>query len=208
VARAAYYRVAALTSARAYRILVLTAEIVNRELLGRETSYTIRLLSPDEVLDFSDDPDNLLPPAFVAETAAKGDWCVGVLDGDGLASYGWYSSRPTVVDRDMTIHFSADYVYMYHGYTRPSYRGLNLHGLGLARAPALFSERGYAGVVTLADWANYASVRSAYRTGFSRVGAVVGLGRGPRAKFLVSRGCRPYGVSVEATGARLYEETR
>ena len=202
--RAAYYRLSGRTSLSVYRIVVLTLDSVNRELLERETPYSIRPLGVDELEVFSADPANQLPPEFVALSAETKDVCIGVLDGDELASFGWYSERPTVVEDGSTIHFCPSRVYMFHGHTKPEYRGRNLHGLGLARAVQIFDERGYAGVLSLADWANYASLISAYRSGFRNCGVALRFGRGARPWFWASPGCRRYGVRFERGGARLY----
>lgn len=51
-----------------------------------------RFPNTEEVISFAKDPANDLHPTFLQEALAHQDRCFAVLDGDRLASYGWYSS--------------------------------------------------------------------------------------------------------------------
>jgi len=203
--RSLYYRVSAVTSLHVYRLCAVDMESVNRELLVRPMTYACRMLEADELKTLALDPANRIPPAFLTEALAKGDLCYGILDGDVLASYGWYSPSATTVEDWMTFHFNSQYLYMYHGYTKPEYRGQNLHGIGLVRALETACSLGYTGVVSLAEMVNYASLRSAYRSGYFNCGVAIKLGKGSRTRLWVTPGGRRFGIRMESAGKLLYE---
>jgi len=206
IARGAYYRVQRLFGWSAYQLLYLDDRSLCSELAQRDCPYECRFMPARALERFSADPHNRLPRAFIADAARKQDCCLAILDGDALASFGWYSNLPTVVEPGMTIHFDRRYVYMYHGFTKADYRGRNLHGIGLARALHEIRALGYAGVVTLAERVNFASLRSAYRTGFVPFGTALRRVRQGRDWLWVSPGSRAYGVRMEAAGELLYRE--
>ena len=206
--RAAYYRANAFTSLYAYRLAVLAPDSVKPGLLDHGTAYSIRPLGEDELETFSRDPSNRLPPEFVAEGLAREDICIAVLDRDELASFSWYTERPTVLEDGATVHFSARTVYAFHGYTKPAYRGQHLLGLGNASATRFFAARGREAILGLTDWANYASLSSLRRTGFKTSGVALRLGRSPHPRFWVSPGCRRYGLRLESGGRRAYAQPR
>lgn len=202
-ARAAYYRVSPWISVRVYQLIVLKMATVNQELLERPTGLEGRMLRPEEIESFSRDPDNQMPAAFVREALRKGDECYALVDDGELASFGWYSTCPTPVEPEMTIHFDRRYPYMYHGYTKPKYRGRQLHGVGLARAVALLTRRGYRGIVSLAEYVNFASLRSSYRVGFRPCGIATRTDRGGNAKVWTSAGAAAYDIAMESQAAPL-----
>ena len=154
-------------------------------------------------------------PGFAREALDHGDECFGVLDGGVLASYGWYSNRPshiTELSEDLLLHFDPGYLYMYKGYTLPSHRGERLHGLGMALALREALRRGCRGLVSTIEANNFSSLRSSYRMGYRRFGRVY-AGR-PFGKFRAraTAGCRAYGFRVEPLGRRFadpaFEEKR
>jgi L-amino acid N-acyltransferase YncA len=97
------------------------------------------------------------------------------------------------VDDLVTVAFDRRYLYMHHGYTWPDYRGRNLHGLGLARALDEALARGYAGLVGIAERVNFASLRSAHRTGFQDCGTAFVVGSRGRVRDFTSRSARRSG---------------
>jgi len=204
LARALYYRASALTAVAAYRLIALRPETLNTRLLAVPAGLEVRPLETAELERFSRDPANHLPAAFVAEAAERGDLCMAVLDDAELAGFGWYARRPTVVEDGFAVHFDPDLPYMFHGYTRPAYRGRNLHGLGLAHALRWHVARGARAIVSLADWANYASLVSARRAGFRDIGIGLRAGRGRDAWLWTSPGARRWGLRFAPAGERLY----
>lgn len=160
-----------------------------------EIPYETRFLEPHELLRFSE-----LEPTFSAEfirdVMDRGDRCYAILDGDQLAAYSWYSTRPTVVFGDMYLHFDPAFCYMYNGYTHPDYRGQRLHGIGMARALQALVEDGVQGLVSVVDTDNVRSLRSCFRMGYRRFGVIRIIGRGERTWVHASAGCAAYGVTL------------
>jgi len=171
--RSAYYRVNRGLGLRVLRFLAMEADRVNRELLDRRVPYECRILEDAELSELSRDPENQMSDRFLANALAKRDACFGILDDGVLASFGWYSNLPTLFHRTLEIRFDRRYLYMYHVYTRPTHRGRNLHGIGLARACVALCARGHAGVVTLAERVNFASLASARRVGYRDCGTAL-----------------------------------
>ncbi len=167
--RAAAHRVQAACGLRLFRYLVLEPDHVNPELLRRPLPYECRFLSAPEIAGVVRDPDLVR----VSGMPRADDLCFAISDGATVASVGWYATRPTRLAGTATVHFDSRYVYMYGGYTAPPYRGQHLHGIGLARATALLGAHGHAGVVSIAESVNFASLASCDRIGFRRCGTVL-----------------------------------
>jgi hypothetical protein len=195
--RAAYDRLHRPLGLRVIRFLAMEPGGVNPELLDRRVPYECRLLEDAEVLELARDPENQMSDAFLDGALRKSDACFGILDRDVLASFGWYSNRATDFHRTLRVRFDPRYLYMYHGYTRPTHRGQNLHGIGLARACAALCARGYAGVVTIAERVNFASLVSARRVGYRDCGTAVIVGAGTRARVFQTRTPRRFALRLE-----------
>jgi ribosomal protein S18 acetylase RimI-like enzyme len=147
---------------------------------------------------FSDDPRYDLSPEFLGEALAKGDECYGILEGDRLASFGWYSAVPTRISDNLRFCFDRRYVYMYKGYTDPDYRGQRLHALGMTSALEQFRGRGADGLVSYVYATNFDSLRSCYRMGYTDVGQIYCLYAGGHYWIHADASCRKAGVSLEA----------
>ncbi len=160
--------------------------------------YTARFLSPASTRDFAKDPEYDMTQEFAAETLAKGDECFGILDGPTLAGYSWYSSKPTrTIPQELFIHFDNRYIYMYKGFTRESYRGQRLHAIGKTLALQTYMARGLRGMISLVEFRNSDSLRSAKRMGARVVGSFYILGLFGHFLIYRTRGCRRFGVRIE-----------
>ena len=206
VVRSAYYRAYRLSGLRLYRFLVMEPGDVNRELLSRGVPYECRILDDAEVHELSRDPENGMSAGFVSKIREKGDACFGILDGGVLASFGCYSNAATTVLKTVMVNFDPHYLYMYQGYTRPEYRGRNLHGIGLARACVTLCARGHAGIVTLAERVNFASLASAHRVGYRDCGTALIVRMGARTRIWQTRTPRRYALRLEPSTAAHLEE--
>ena len=82
--------------------------------------------------------ENELPEEFVQKALDAGDECHAIMDGNTLASYGWYSKAPTAAPQ---------YVYMYKGFTSEAYRGQGLHTIGVMLALNEYRDQGFKGVL-------------------------------------------------------------
>src|SRR5438093_4848225 len=120
--RATLYRVACSAINRLTYFTVLkcmTISTVNPNYLKGNNKYSYMVLTPDMLFEFAKHQDYELSEEFLQQALKKGDECYGILDGDTLASYGWYSNKPTIgsdISDAMRIHFTNDYIYMYKGY--------------------------------------------------------------------------------------------
>lgn len=138
--------------------------------------------------------------AFIDDAILAGDRCYGALDGDALVAYGWYSNRPTAVTAiadDMILHFDPSYSYMYRGYTVPEYRGKRLHGIGMARAMEALVQGGSAGLVSVVDSGNFASLASCYRLGYRSFGQIIAVRIAGHCFTHETRGCEAYDLRLE-----------
>jgi hypothetical protein len=158
-----------------------------------------RMLSAEAMRPFVADPLARLSHPFIDAAMARGDRCYAIFDGDVLAAYGWYATRPTrlfEIDDGLSLRFDPSYTYMYWGYTRPSHRGQRMHAVGMASALALVTREGQKGLLSYVDATNYASLRSCERTGFAAFGTVALAKAGDRYFCRASSGCKPYGFEV------------
>jgi hypothetical protein len=165
------------------------------EFLSLGPEFQARFLSREELLAFAEFPANELPATFVREALEKGDECFGILEGERLAAYGWYSNRPTEIgDGGMAIHFNSNFIYMYKGFTHRHYRGKRLHAIGMTMALKAYRERGFAGIVSYVAANNFASLKSCYRMGYQDFGSALVVRHKGFAMALHTPGCRTYGV--------------
>jgi len=159
------------------------------------------------LLAWAADPANDLDADFAREASVGagssaaanggGDRCYAITRDGALASYGWYSRRPTMITEELRLHFDARYVYMYKGYTLPEHRGKRLHAIGMARALEAYAKEGTAGIVSYVESNNFASLKSCYRMGYRDLGAIVVTTVGGRTFSYESSGCKARGLRVE-----------
>jgi hypothetical protein len=141
--------------------------------------------------------ENELPEEFVQSALAGGDECYAVMDGNILASYGWYSKAPTVVDGDLRLHFDPQYVYMYKGFTSKPYRGQRLHAIGMMLALNEHRNRGFKGLVAYVESNNFDSLKSCYRMGYKTCGRIRVLRLAGRYFIHSGQGCSDYGLELQ-----------
>jgi len=143
-----------------------------------------------------------LPPEFVTEALGRGDACYGVLDGDRVASYGWYTHAPTKISDDLWLHFDPAYVYRYKGLTLEPYRGRRFHAITMARTLGAWRARGYRGMLAYVEANNLSSLKSVYRLGYVTFGRVFILRILRRHLIFNSPGCKAFGFRVVAERRR------
>jgi hypothetical protein len=141
--------------------------------------------------------ENELPDEFVQAALDAGDECHAIMDGNTLASYGWYSKAPTVVDGDLLLHFDPQYVYMYKGFTSKSYRGQRLHAIGMMCALNEYRNQGFKGLVAYVESNNFDSLKSCYRMGYKTCGRIRVLKLAGRYFVQADRGCSDYGLELQ-----------
>jgi hypothetical protein len=155
-------------------------------------------LTSDRLRSFSLDPETRMSPGFVEEAVSKGDECFGILKGERLAAYGWYSSRPTRIDPpELRLRFHYEYVYMYNGYTHPLCRGQRLHAIGMTLALREYLGRGRKGLVSYVESNNFDSLKSCRRMGYAELGSIHVVRISGKYRAFSSAGCRRVGFRVE-----------
>jgi len=163
-------------------------------------AYTPSFLLPGALQAFADDPRSEMSRPFVEDALRHGDECYAICDGEKLAAYGWYSTRPTPIDpSDLTLQFADGYVYMYKGFTDRDYRGQRLHAIGMTRALQHYLDTGYKGIVSYVESTNFDSLKSCFRMGYHVFGSVYVLRVFGRYFTFASPGCDAFEFRVLST---------
>ncbi|NOG43914.1 MAG: GNAT family acetyltransferase [Calditrichaeota bacterium] len=178
--------------------MTVTMDSLDPKYLEGNEKYTYRFLTNEELKEYSKDENNFISPEFLEHAIEKGDYCYAVLDGDVLASYGWYSAKPTEINEELSLHFDDSWIYMFKGYTSLDYRGQRLHAIGMARSLKAFAEKGFKGIISYVETNNYASLRSCERMGYKNFGKV--CIKKTRRGFRINpeESCAEYSFTVKA----------
>lgn len=153
--------------------------------IGPESApgFEFRFLTAAEVEAFAAVPGNHLTPYCADRIRGGRDFCYAALAPDGrLAAYGWYALDRVAAEHacGTSMQLPEGVAYMYKGFTHPDFRGARLHGAGMGGALLALEPYGVRALVSLVHWANYASLRSCARIGYSVIGRTAswsGLGR-------------------------------
>jgi hypothetical protein len=176
--------------------LGIRLEDLDPRLLEPPSGFEGRFLTLREIRALSAEEPGLLSTRFLASALAKGDRCYAILDQGHVASFGWYSRQPTHVVSRLTMHFDPASVYMYHGHTRPEYRGKRLHAIGMARALQAYTDEGCQGMVTYVESVNLDSLRSCRRLGCRPLGRIRLVQVFGRVFTFTSAECRQHGFRL------------
>ncbi|MEZ4295220.1 MAG: hypothetical protein R3B70_09615 [Polyangiaceae bacterium] len=194
----AYRAANRVTEMQLLKAMSLTMDTVDRRFLEQAGKLSWGFVGEEALLRaLGEGAGDDMDAAFVKAALARGDRCFGAADGELLASYGWYSTRPTPVTDDLLLRFDGAYAYMYKGYTLPEYRGKRLHGIGMARAMAAHVAEGKRGLVSYVAATNFASLRSCHRLGYRDLGWILAVRVGGRIVTRASRSCQAFGFLVE-----------
>ena len=185
-----------------FRVLnAVGIQVPDPSALTRRPEYDYGFLSREQIMTFAADPQYEMNETFLREALAKGDRCYGIVHGETLASYGWYSTRPTAaLTSDLEMRFDPRYVYMYKGFTHEGYRGQRLHAAGMAEALQEYRAEGLAGIVSYVESNNFSSLKSCYRMGYTVFGYLVALRIGGRYFISASEGCRDRAFALAPMG--------
>ena len=186
-----------LTYFRVLQGMTLTMETVDPKYLASNPAYTDGFLDEARLREFAKDPSSHISDSFLDIALPKGDRCYAFLAGERLASFGWYSDKPTL-DGDLMLHFDPAWIYMYHGYTKEEDRGQRLHAVGMAKALRAFTAMGYRGIVSYVESNNYSSLKSCYRMGYRNFGRIAVLRLFESYLIRRDRSCEAYSFDLTA----------
>jgi hypothetical protein len=160
--------------------------------------YQASFLSAQALQDYAGDAATEMSPRFVEDAVRSGDQCYALTEGEKLAAYGWYSTRPTPIGyAGLVLHFAPGYVYMYKGFTDARHRGKRLHAIGMTRALEHYLAKGYGGIVSYVESTNFDSLKSCFRMGYRAFGSVFVVRLFGRYFAFSSPGCKPFGFRLE-----------
>ena len=185
---------------RAADFHVLRVELMERfplDLTLPSRRYTHGFLGEAAIRRFAEDPILDMTPAFIDGALARGDRCYAILDGSVLASFRWFGRHLTPMEHRLACHPGARRVYVYHGFTRPQYRGRRLHANVAARALETFHAEGVDGIIGIVDASNLSSMKSHVRVGARDLGACYALCAAARTFVHVDASVVRHGVRVE-----------
>ncbi|RMH66329.1 MAG: GNAT family acetyltransferase [Calditrichaeota bacterium] len=177
--------------------LTVTMETLNKDYLQLDDAFQARFLSNDELYALSENPDTYISRSFLERNLPKGDMCYAIMQGDVLASYGWYSDKPTLITPELELHFDPQWIYMYKGYTMPAFRGKRLHAIGMARSLQAYTEKGYKGIISYVETSNFPSLRSCDRMGYKNFGKVRIFKGLSGYSITTEPACQQYGFTVK-----------
>jgi hypothetical protein len=170
--------------------------------LEQPEGYLPGFLSAGQLRGYARDPASEMTPAFVEQALVRHDECYALRAGEELAAYGWYSFRSTPVGLgDLELHFGADHVYMYKGFTDARHRGRRLHAVGMTRALQHYLGAGYKGLVSYVEATNFDSLKSCERMGYEVFGLIFVLRLFGCHIALSSPGCARFGFRLRRASA-------
>ena len=167
-----------------------------RQAPRKDSRFTFRSLSADEVHKFAADPANQFPDRAAQRAASGHNLCFAALDGNRLAAYGWYA----LASPEAKHVYPTDVAYVSEGRTLPDYRGDRLHGATMGLALQQLADRGVTKLLASVHWTNTASLRSCTRIGYVCLGRRWTIPLGSREVVTTPHRARRLGVRFKSTG--------
>lgn len=183
---------------RQFQAMNVTMETLDHRFLKSKDNLSFRFLTEAEIYQFSKTPAHEIDPNFIKRALENGDRCFAALDGETLASYGWYSTKPTEMGDGLIWNFDPAWVYMYKGYTLPKYRGQKLHAIAMAKALKLLTREGAAGLVSYVETTNFQSLNSVYRMGYKDIDKISVIKLGSKIRIKNGKDCLPFKISINS----------
>lgn len=165
--------------------------------------FTFRVATREELYRAGEEFPDSLPRAFIDESLANGDSCVGAFEGQRLVSFQWFSVSRTRTFKHMDMLVGPNQYHLHRAYTAPDCRGLRLHTLLFHFAALTLAQD--RDIVAVGSAHNDATLMSALHRGSANSPAsgkyigMVGLVRLGRMVFALrshrtARGCDELGV--------------
>ena len=155
----------------------------------------VRLLRETDVMALCSDPSLDLRDDSVAAAYARGDVCVGALEGEAVAGYCWLALAPVPHLDGVWVKFAQSVGWTYKSLVRPSHRGRGIAPALYRFADATYLERGRTYAVICVESHNRPSIRAAFRAGYESGGYGGYVLRGRRLRAWSSPTARERGVS-------------
>ena len=181
---------------RIFRIIILHLADVDPAYLAEIPGFAGRYLDRESIRKLADNPIYNLPDSFLDQAFGNGDKCYAFMQDNVLASYGWYSDKPHMINDQLQFHYDNTYIYMHRGFTLPKFRGQRLHAFGLAAALKDHQKRGYKGILSIVEAQNYNSLRSVYRLHFKTFGTIFVIRLFGRYFIRASKGCEKHSCTI------------
>jgi len=153
-----------------------------------------RLLAEDELLSHCWDRELELSEKSARAAFARGDVCVGALEGERLVGYAWYAFGATPESGGVWVDFAPQLRYSYRHFVRPGDRGRRITAGLLPAGDALCRERERTGCLTLIHTHNRASIRASGRAGARTAGFAAYLRLFGRVLCWYSPGAKALGL--------------
>jgi hypothetical protein len=128
----------------------------------------------------------------------EGHRCIGIFEGDDLASFSLNAPAPTGLDATWRFQFPEGWAYHYMAVTLPRWRGKRLHAMQFPAIEECFSGPRFQGIVTLVSSENYGSRESFRRIGFRPVRSFAVVGRPSRQILVTGRAAGEFGLARHA----------
>jgi hypothetical protein len=182
-----------------WRTIVMWCDLrADRKSFPTPEGFEGRLLTANEVRAFSAQPECDLSPEM-AERIERGlDICVGLLEGDQLASYVFYAFDSIEPEHSsgISMSFPRNCAYSYKGFTLPQYRGQGLAAVRTEHAQVVLRDMNISQSISLMEWTNPAAIRYALKSGWVPRGSISSLKWGRVQIRIPSPGLRRLGLRV------------
>jgi GNAT superfamily N-acetyltransferase len=132
----------------------------------------LRPLAPAELLSHCRDPELDLREAMIQEALARGDVCLGALDGSALLGYVWFAYQTAPHVDGIWVRVPPRAVYRFKSFVRPSFRGMGIAAALYGAADVFVGRPGRAAVVDCIGVQNAASIAATLKSGSRPLGAL------------------------------------
>lgn len=147
---------------------------LNSKNMAVDGRFQIKRLDPGWLSRNVDLEEYQMDKSFLNRVQRKNDICFGILNNGKVASYTWYSNKPSLLlDGELELRFDDKYLYEYNSFTHPDYRGQRLVSIGFSTAVRELLKLGYQNLIGVIAIDNYNSLKSLYRKGAKKAGIFI-----------------------------------
>lgn len=152
----------------------LDLQAIDSKSFPAASKFQMARLEPAELIRKDNLEEYQMSAGFLKEMQQKGDICYGVMRNGRLASYCWYSHKPTLLfEGDLELKFSAKCMYVYKVYTHPDFRGRRLVAFGMSNATRELSKQGCDCLVSIVEVDNFSMMKAMVRMGWETTGKFI-----------------------------------